>query len=187
MTRRLRKLTRLRIDEVSSVDRGAGQGVKVVLMKRDAGDEQSLLDRGREILRRHGINYHVNEDAMEKLQEPFDFDAAITNDQMFQRFWSELNAQDKRNYLRRDALLRDQFTAWLRSTRVQTTPRSDVAPSPSRVLSETEMSGYGSGRRAKVDDSLVKIAADFGLKKLASYVVDLLAHMELLNPTWPNA
>jgi hypothetical protein len=30
-----RKLTQLRIDEVSSVDKGAGEGVKIVLMKRD--------------------------------------------------------------------------------------------------------------------------------------------------------
>src|ERR1700736_1117123 len=31
-----RILTKLRIDEVSAVDRGAGDGVKIVLMKRDA-------------------------------------------------------------------------------------------------------------------------------------------------------
>lgn len=30
-----KRLTRLRIDEVSSVDRGAGEGVKILLMKRD--------------------------------------------------------------------------------------------------------------------------------------------------------
>jgi hypothetical protein len=34
-----RKLTRLRIDEVSSVDKGAGEGVKIILMKRDNGDD----------------------------------------------------------------------------------------------------------------------------------------------------
>lgn len=33
-----RILTKLRIDEVSSVDKGAGAGVKIVLMKRDQGD-----------------------------------------------------------------------------------------------------------------------------------------------------
>jgi hypothetical protein len=33
--RRARLLTRLRINEVSAVDRGAGEGVKIVLMKRD--------------------------------------------------------------------------------------------------------------------------------------------------------
>lgn len=38
-----RKLTRLRIDEVSSVDRGAGEGVNVVLMKRD--DAKALQTR----------------------------------------------------------------------------------------------------------------------------------------------
>src|SRR5262249_14890521 len=32
--RKVKLLTRLRIDEVSSVDRGAGDGVKVLLMKR---------------------------------------------------------------------------------------------------------------------------------------------------------
>jgi hypothetical protein len=33
-----RKLTKLRIDEVSSVDKGAGDGVKVMLYKRDSSD-----------------------------------------------------------------------------------------------------------------------------------------------------
>jgi hypothetical protein len=33
--RKVRLLTRLRINEVSAVDRGAGEGVKIVLMKRD--------------------------------------------------------------------------------------------------------------------------------------------------------
>lgn len=32
-------LTKLRIDEVSSVDKGAGEGVKIVLMKRDNSDD----------------------------------------------------------------------------------------------------------------------------------------------------
>lgn len=39
-----KKLTRLRIDEVSSVDRGAGEGVKIMLMKRDFSREQRDLD-----------------------------------------------------------------------------------------------------------------------------------------------
>src|SRR5262249_40049144 len=33
--RKVKVLTRLRIDEVSAVDKGAGEGVRVVLMKRD--------------------------------------------------------------------------------------------------------------------------------------------------------
>src|SRR4029077_11738404 len=33
--RRARVLTNLRIDEISAVDAGAGEGVKVVMMKRD--------------------------------------------------------------------------------------------------------------------------------------------------------
>ncbi len=34
-----RILTKLRIDEISSVDKGAGEGVKIVLMKRNGGDD----------------------------------------------------------------------------------------------------------------------------------------------------
>jgi hypothetical protein len=36
------RLTNLRIDEVSSVDRGAGKGVRVLLTKRDASAEQDI-------------------------------------------------------------------------------------------------------------------------------------------------
>jgi hypothetical protein len=36
----VRVLTKLRVDEISSVDRGAGEGVKIVLMKRDDGAPQ---------------------------------------------------------------------------------------------------------------------------------------------------
>jgi hypothetical protein len=35
----VKKLTKLRIDEISSVDRGAGEGCKIVLMKRDNSDD----------------------------------------------------------------------------------------------------------------------------------------------------
>ncbi len=42
MARAPARLTKLRIDEVSSVDRGAGQGVKVMLMKRDG--ETDVID-----------------------------------------------------------------------------------------------------------------------------------------------
>lgn len=35
----MRVLTKLRIDEVSSVDRGAGEGARVLLMKRDQGEK----------------------------------------------------------------------------------------------------------------------------------------------------
>jgi hypothetical protein len=35
----VRKLTKLRIDEISSVDRGANEGAKIVLMKRDSSDD----------------------------------------------------------------------------------------------------------------------------------------------------
>ena len=45
-----RLLTKLRIDEVSSVDRGAGEGVRVVLMKRDADDSRSAPSEYRQKL-----------------------------------------------------------------------------------------------------------------------------------------
>jgi hypothetical protein len=38
-----RILTKLKINEVSSVDRGAGEGVKIVLMKRDDSDDPPYL------------------------------------------------------------------------------------------------------------------------------------------------
>ena len=37
------KLTKLRIDEISSVDKGAGDGCKVILMKRDNSDDPPYL------------------------------------------------------------------------------------------------------------------------------------------------
>src|SRR5712691_7976924 len=39
----LRKVPRRLIDEVSSVSRGAGEGVRVMLMKRDDDDVEALL------------------------------------------------------------------------------------------------------------------------------------------------
>jgi hypothetical protein len=38
------KLTKLRIDEISSVDRGAGEGCRIILMKRDASSGPLLFD-----------------------------------------------------------------------------------------------------------------------------------------------
>jgi hypothetical protein len=35
----VRILTKLRVDEISSVDHGAGEGVKIMLMKRDNGED----------------------------------------------------------------------------------------------------------------------------------------------------
>jgi len=48
--RRVKVLTRLRINEVSAVDHGAGEGVKIMLMKRDADDtpvELSVEERAK--------------------------------------------------------------------------------------------------------------------------------------------
>jgi hypothetical protein len=45
MTKKPKILTRLRIDEVSSVDRGAGNGVKILLMKRHNDTEQPSTGR----------------------------------------------------------------------------------------------------------------------------------------------
>lgn len=42
MARTPAKLVKLRIDEVSSVDRGAGEGVRVMLMKRDGVDPDAI-------------------------------------------------------------------------------------------------------------------------------------------------
>ena len=44
--RRPKRLTRLKINEVSAVSRGAGEGVRVVLMKRDGGKRYRFNDAG---------------------------------------------------------------------------------------------------------------------------------------------
>jgi hypothetical protein len=41
----VRILTKLRVDEISSVTRGAGEGVKIVLMKRDNGGGRAMVDK----------------------------------------------------------------------------------------------------------------------------------------------
>jgi hypothetical protein len=86
----------------------------------------------------------------------------------------ELNAEDRAHYQRREALLRDQFDRWLKSTRIKTTPRDDVvATVPQNQLSVEERRGYGSGRRAKGDsDSLRKIVKQYGIMPLAKMIAD---------------
>jgi hypothetical protein len=56
MTKKPKILTRLRIDEVSSVDRGAGDGVKILLMKRHNDTEQPRTSRAMtfdEVMEKH--------------------------------------------------------------------------------------------------------------------------------------
>jgi hypothetical protein len=59
-------LTNLRIDEISSVDRGAGEGVKIMLMKRD--DETSRRPNFRELFK------DLNNSALLKFTPAPDFD-----------------------------------------------------------------------------------------------------------------
>ena len=44
LLKRVRRLRHLKIDDVSSVDRGAGERVKVLLAKRDANKEGANMD-----------------------------------------------------------------------------------------------------------------------------------------------
>jgi hypothetical protein len=46
----MRILTKLKITEVSSVDRGAGEGVQIVLRKHDQGDNASIIDKSMDAL-----------------------------------------------------------------------------------------------------------------------------------------
>jgi hypothetical protein len=48
-------LTRLRIDEVSAVDRGAGEGVKILLMKRQEAEKEKPMDSIHSIMKSGGI------------------------------------------------------------------------------------------------------------------------------------
>src|SRR4051812_39902538 len=69
-------LRRLRIDEVSSVDRGAGEGVKILLMKR--ANDHSIIDTATEELAEYVVSILADEDqnldkaaALSKLFEQF--------------------------------------------------------------------------------------------------------------------
>jgi hypothetical protein len=162
MPRKLRKLVRLRIDEVSAVDRGAGEGVKVVLMKRDAGDE--MVERGREILRRHGIDFH-NDDGNNPMTN-------ITEWRDYLENWIASLSPQERAWARRQIDLADDAMAEQeRANAVRgSTPRRAVAPGRQNELTAGQRDGYGSGAKAK-SDSLQKIASDFGIQRLASHLI----------------
>jgi len=89
--KKVKVLTRLRIDEVSAVDAGAGKGVKVMLMKRDdsADDNRPVempeherrywaalgataLRRAEERFRKeHGVGYADHESEDDEVENPF--------------------------------------------------------------------------------------------------------------------
>jgi hypothetical protein len=100
-----RILHKLRINEVSHVDRGAGEGVKVVLMKRD--DTGS----GPQIFARHKGDV-----------------SKMTDDEMFQSWWKELSAAERARYRRQQADIDAQLAEEERISRAGTTTRAEVAP-----------------------------------------------------------
>jgi hypothetical protein len=57
--KRPKRLTRLKVNEVSLVDRGAGEGVRVVLMKRKFGGADSLVRIGKIV----GVRHQSTDDA----------------------------------------------------------------------------------------------------------------------------
>jgi hypothetical protein len=57
VARRRHKLTNLKIEEVSSVDRGAGKGVQVRLLKRDGGVERTTKMSLQETIQKSGMSF----------------------------------------------------------------------------------------------------------------------------------
>jgi hypothetical protein len=157
----------LKVNEISCVDRGAGEGVKVVLMKR--ADDDKLIARGREILRRHGINFHNYEedlDSMTKVDDREEFQ------QYFERWLASLSPEERAWARRQIDLAEDRMAEHERAGRIRTTPRSAVVTTvPQNQLSAVERDGFGSGAKAK-SDTLQKIAADFGIQRLAKHLVE---------------
>jgi hypothetical protein len=185
MTRRIRKLTRLRIDEVSAVDRGAGEGVKVVLMKRDA--EDALAAEIAEVKRKFpGIPDDeakmFAEGRLRSKQARFDDDKGnpmnkLTTDKEWREYlerWIASLSPEGRAWARRQLDLAEaQMAEQERANAVRgSTPRRAVAPSPRQnKLTAVQRESYGSGAKAK-SDTLQKIAADFGIQRLAKHLVE---------------
>jgi hypothetical protein len=159
-----RKLTKLRIDEISAVNRGAGQDCTVVLMKRD--DDNELIERGREILRRHGIDFHNDDKGNNPMNN-------VTEWQDYWESWLASLSPEGRALARRQLDLADaQMAEQERANAVPgSTPRRAVAPSPRQNdLNAVQRENYGSG--AKKSDTLQKIAADFGIERLAKHLIE---------------
>jgi hypothetical protein len=107
-----RILTKLKINEVSHVDRGAGEGVKVVMMKRDAPPQGSVREKFLfqiEQLRRgfpdmpvrqaraEAWNALSDDEQVEILREERQMNK-LDNSTLFDDWWRQLDASERRRY-----------------------------------------------------------------------------------------
>jgi hypothetical protein len=196
-----RILTKLKIHEISSVDRGAGEGVKVVLMKRDDAKDLNTDNTTPDETKRPAGKLDELADALMVAEPQMNRAAAMyfllhtrsghqyvsrynkgyiekmTFTELLDGWLADQNPQDRRQSARREALLRDQFDAWLRSTREGTTPGPDVHGSANQNrLSETELDGYGSGAQ-KGADSYRKIVKQIVIDAFADHIIAEGTHM----------
>jgi hypothetical protein len=98
-----RILTKLKVHEISAVDRGAGEGVRVVLMKRDDSNSDLKIDN-------NGIE-------------------KMTRAELFSAWWRELTEAERARHRRQQADIDAQLAEEERISRAGTTTRAEVAPS----------------------------------------------------------
>jgi hypothetical protein len=121
-----RILTKLKIHEISSVDRGAGEGVKVVLMKRDAPPQGSVREKLQfliEQLRRgypdmpvrqaraEAWNALSDDEQIELLREERQNMNKLNNSEVFADWWRQLDATERARYRRQQALIDAEMDA----------------------------------------------------------------------------
>lgn len=172
-----RILTKLRIDEVSSVDRGAGKGVKVVLAKRDGaapreGSAREKFENAIQQIRRgfpemsmrearaQAWNSLSEEQQIELLREERQDMNKLDSSELFSDWWRQLSASERARYRRQQADIDAQLAEEERVSRAGTTTRAEVAPSTPKAATR------------KGDDSLYKIVKDFGLERMANHVIE---------------
>lgn len=81
--RKATRLTNLRVREISSVDRGAGEGVEVTLMKRDEGEQPDPIAKGVAALHT-SVSSILADDELEDKQAAIDETFAQYNDYLEQ-------------------------------------------------------------------------------------------------------
>jgi hypothetical protein len=123
-----RILTKLKIHEVSAVDRGAGEGVRVVLMKRnnDAPPQGSVREKLQfliEQLRRgypdmpvrqaraEAWNALSDDEQIELLREERQNMNKLNNSEVFADWWRQLDATERARYRRQQALIDAEMDA----------------------------------------------------------------------------
>jgi hypothetical protein len=181
-----RILTRLKINEISSVDRGAGEGVKVVLMKRDDGDRPpqgsvrekyefliQRLSRGFPNLsareaRSEAWNALSDDEQTELLREERDM-KKLDYSELFETWYRQLTPEQKRSYKDRQRVIDAEMGA------VGTSSRDSEGRGGSKFNGRPSSPNIAPNAPkapvfAKGDDSLRKIVKTYGIVPLAKMI-----------------